>query len=65
MSLLAEPCPNLELLSAYIDEAVTPVERALIEAHLDGCFRCLDLVSVVIATKITVLSPLSSGAKSS
>ena len=65
MSQLAEPCPNLELLSAYIDEAVTPVEHALIEAHLDGCFRCLDLVSVVITTKITIPSPVSSGAKSS
>jgi anti-sigma factor RsiW len=28
------------LLSAYLDEALAPVERAAVAAHLDGCAHC-------------------------
>ena len=51
-------CPNPELLAAYIDRNVMPDEQKLVESHLEGCDRCLELVSSVIASKMAVPDPL-------
>ena len=62
---MADLCPDIELLAAYIDENVTPEEHELIETHLDGCARCLDIVTFVIASKVAIPDPVPPGEKSS
>jgi len=62
--ILAEPCPDIELLAAYIDENITPQEHEFIERHLDGCARCLDIVAFVIASKVSIPDPIPPSATS-
>ncbi|MFN8606270.1 MAG: zf-HC2 domain-containing protein [Vulcanimicrobiota bacterium] len=33
-------CPDFELLSAYADQELTPIELGQVEAHLPGCQSC-------------------------
>lgn len=51
---MADACPETELLSAYADESVTSEERQLIDAHLDGCEECVEVVAFAIACKIAI-----------
>ena len=39
-------CLNEEMLSSYLDERFSEVERSRIEAHLSRCNHCLDLLLV-------------------
>ena len=51
---MLDPCPDTELLAAYVDENVTEKERRHIDAHLVDCERCLDVVAFVIASKVAI-----------
>jgi len=39
-------CPDEVVLSSYLDEGLSAVERGRIEQHVAGCARCLDLLVV-------------------
>ena len=39
-------CPDEVVLSSYLDEGLSDVERGRIEQHVAGCARCLDLLVV-------------------
>ena len=41
MSAVSTPC-DLEVLSAYLDEELSPGETARLEAHLETCHACQD-----------------------
>jgi Putative zinc-finger len=44
----AGPCPDAEVLAAYLDATLTPAERDRVEAHAADCGRCaLQLGTVV------------------
>jgi hypothetical protein len=44
----AGPCPDAEVLAAYLDATLTPAERDVVEAHAADCGRCaLQLGTVV------------------
>jgi anti-sigma factor RsiW len=43
----------VELVTAYLDDALPPKRRALVQAHLDACEHCttyLDQIRVTIAS---------------
>jgi anti-sigma factor RsiW len=53
--------PELDL-SAYVDDALAPAERAAVQAHVDGCARCSAHVAELRATSrliaaLPVLAP--------
>jgi hypothetical protein len=54
--------PELDL-SAYLDEALAPAERAGVAAHLDGCARCRAQLAELRATSRLIggLTPLALG----
>ena len=62
--ILANQCPDIELLAAYIDENVSVEERRLVDAHLVDCERCLEVVAFVIASKVAIPDPEASNPKS-
>lgn len=39
-------CPNEKELSSYLDSAISGAERERIEAHVAGCGKCLDLLTL-------------------
>ena len=55
---MAEGCPSEELLAAYIDGVATPKEIELVDAHLNGCHQCLELVAAVILSRIAIPDPV-------
>lgn len=61
---MAEPCPDIEVLAAYVDENVTREEQRLVDAHLVDCERCLDVVTFVIASKVAIPDPVPPNDKS-
>ena len=53
----------LDQLSAYLDDALAPVERTAVEAHLDGCASCRTRLAELRATASllrTLPDPVSS-----
>lgn len=50
-------------LSAYLDEALAPAERASVAAHLEGCARCRAQLAELRATSRLIggLTPLAPG----
>lgn len=62
--MLANSCPQTELLAAYVDENVTQEERMLIDAHLVDCERCLDVVAFAIASKVAIPDPVPTNGES-
>ena len=49
-----EQCPDDNDLVAYLDDNVSPDERAYLEAHLAGCATCRDLVVFAFSTDPTI-----------
>ena len=43
-------CLDVDSLAAWIDNALTPGERAAAEAHAAGCARCQSMLAVMIRT---------------
>lgn len=37
---MTEPCPRMNGLSAYVDDALAPAERTALDAHLGACPVC-------------------------
>ncbi|HJQ24946.1 MAG TPA: zf-HC2 domain-containing protein [Blastocatellia bacterium] len=54
---MAEQCPNEESLAAYVDHALSPEERARIEAHLADCTTCRMVVALVAQSQVEVPDP--------
>jgi hypothetical protein len=54
---MADECPSLELLCAFIDCNVTEEELAQLEHHLVKCNSCLGLVADVIKSMRDVPDP--------
>jgi hypothetical protein len=42
-------CPQPSIIAQLVDGRLSPVEIAAIEAHLDGCSRCADLVAAAVS----------------
>jgi anti-sigma factor RsiW len=42
--------PELDQLSAYIDDELEPAERVVLEAHLPSCAECTSTISALRAT---------------
>ena len=55
---MADECPPLELLCAFIDCNVTQGELALLEAHLVSCGSCRETVASVIKSMEAVPDPV-------
>jgi len=45
-----EPCPDPELLAAYVDRRLSLAERARLESHLAFCRECLGILAAVART---------------
>ena len=43
----AGPCPDAELLAAYVEGHLEPAERTAVERHAAACGRCLDTLGVI------------------
>jgi photosynthesis system II assembly factor YCF48-like protein/putative zinc finger protein len=43
-------CLDADTLAAWVDDALTPGERAAAEAHAAGCARCQSMLAVMIRT---------------
>lgn len=43
----AGPCPDAELLAAYVEGRLEPAERTAVERHAAACGRCLDTLGVI------------------
>ena len=55
---MADECPSLELLCAFIDCNVTTEEQSFVEHHLVECDSCLETVSQVIKSMRDVPDPI-------
>jgi hypothetical protein len=55
---MADGCPSLELLCAFIDCNVTPEELAFLEHHLVRCDSCREIVVDVIKSQRDVPDPV-------
>ena len=40
----------VELMTAYLDDALSPADRARLERHLDGCPHCTEYLAQLRAT---------------
>ncbi len=49
-----EECPDDNDLVAYIDENVSPDERAYLEEHLAGCATCREMVVFAFSVDPTI-----------
>jgi hypothetical protein len=60
-SAVAEGCPSVESLAAYIDHALSPLKRAAVEAHLSFCALCRTTVALTVKSQTAVPDPASPG----
>src|ERR1700733_15843422 len=49
-------CPTLELLSAYVDEEISPAQSRSMGVHLGQCGSCLRSVRLLRAMKVRMAS---------
>lgn len=42
--LVTSECPSSEILAAFLDHALTPEERELVERHLVECRQCREIL---------------------
>src|SRR5438045_9416909 len=54
---VAEECPELEMLAAYVDHNLMAREQRLIEAHLLVCKRCRQTVVQTFRMKAAIADP--------
>ena len=57
---MAEGCPPLELLSAYIDRSLASDQKESIETHLVKCLLCRKTVALAIKSQRIVPDPICS-----
>lgn len=57
---MRDECPEVEMLSAYVDHNVTAKEELLLEAHFAGCWLCRETV----VSSFRCLTMLDSGDRS-
>ncbi len=50
-------CPDAELLGLYAERALSRLEAAAIEAHVQGCARCHDVVAAIARALPGALAP--------
>ena len=50
------PCPGDEHLAALLDEGLDRPDMAEVEAHLEGCARCQDVLERLTAERISAMS---------
>src|SRR3954465_7960075 len=43
-----DPCPDADLLAAYLDATGSPAERVSIETHAADCARCALVIATVV-----------------
>jgi hypothetical protein len=41
---MSSDCPPLEILSAYLEHALTAEEQEAVEHHLVGCWKCREIL---------------------
>lgn len=56
---MSEQCPDENDLAAYVDDNVSPDERAYIEDHLARCAICRELVVFAFRMDETVTRPFA------
>jgi anti-sigma factor RsiW len=56
-SALAEGCPSVESLAAYVDHALSPLKREAVEAHLSVCVLCRKTVALTVKSQTVVPDP--------
>jgi anti-sigma factor RsiW len=54
---VADDCPTVEALAAYVDHNLNATERSVIEAHLNRCLICRRTVALVLKSQITISDP--------
>lgn len=54
-----EPCPDSEILAAYVARRLSLAERARLERHLALCKECISILAAVART-LSEISPLAS-----
>jgi hypothetical protein len=47
---LSATCPDDEMVAGFVEDQLSDVERARVEAHLAGCATCLDVVAAALPT---------------
>ena len=59
-----EPCPDPEILAAYVDRRLSLAERARLKSHLAFCRECIGILAAVARTvaDISYLTPREDGA---
>lgn len=55
---MANDCPPIELLAAYIDHNVTPEERATVETHMVECAICRKTVVLTVKSLTIIPDPV-------
>ncbi len=48
--ILAEPCPDAEVIAAYADSTLEPSERARCDGHFAACDRCQDTLTALASS---------------
>ncbi|HUK91824.1 MAG TPA: zf-HC2 domain-containing protein [Blastocatellia bacterium] len=48
---MADECPEIEVLTAYVEGAVSPRQKAYLESHLAWCSACRGLVGMLVRSK--------------
>lgn len=46
--IMADECPDDDVLAAFVSRNLRPTERAEVEAHLGRCRECREVVAFVI-----------------
>lgn len=57
---MADDCPPIELLSAYLDQNLPSDQKASTEAHLVECPLCRKTLALAIKSERTVPDPIRS-----
>src|SRR6202050_4144001 len=48
--ILAEPCPDADVIAAYVDDTLEPGERARWDGHFAVCDRCQDTLAALASS---------------
>jgi anti-sigma factor RsiW len=48
---MADDCPEMEVLTAYVEGNISPRQRAYMESHLAWCTSCRGIVGVITRSK--------------
>ncbi|HEY6330111.1 MAG TPA: zf-HC2 domain-containing protein [Blastocatellia bacterium] len=54
---MADNCPELEVLRAYVEGNISPRQRVYMESHLRWCKSCQGMVGVMMRSKTFVPDP--------